>query len=112
MDGNVIQDMRERDTENGGDDEDEIHLSSGLEWSANLAEDECKREQNGRGDETDNSEASDRTQFGRGTFYQHTIKRPAEGRDHRDGQSRQRNMSIRRAWLEPDYTESADQSHD
>src|ERR1700730_2733535 len=60
-------------------------------------------------DEADQSEAANGAQLLGRTFYEDGVKRPAKCGNKGDEQSRQSNMSIVSAGLEPDYAERADQ---
>src|SRR5206468_8354932 len=77
-DGHVIKDMRQRNAADGGNDQDEIHLRSCVERSANFSKCKCERKQQRRSDETDDSETADRPKPRRWAFNQNAVKRPAK----------------------------------
>lgn len=110
MNGHVIENVRQGDARHCRDDQNKIHLYAGMKWSFDLTKSESQRQQERRSDETDDAETADGTKLGRWAFDQDAVERPAKCGGEGDEQPSEGNMSILRAGLKPDYSESSDKA--
>ncbi len=63
LDGHVVENVRDGDAEDGGNDQDEVNEPTDLHRCGDVAEGETEREKKGRGDETNEPETADGTEL-------------------------------------------------
>jgi hypothetical protein len=110
LNGDVIQNVGERDADDGRDNENQVYVRGDVKRGADFSKDQSQRKQERGSDETDDTETADRTELCGWTFNEHAIERPAKDGDECDQQTAPGNMSILTIRLKPDHPEGAEQS--
>ena len=104
LNGYVIEDVCAGDTNDCGNNENEIYGPAHLEGCSHVSQRARERKKKHRGDETNETKAADGPEFGRGAFNEYAVKGPAGGCDKPDQQPSNSNVAAVRARLEPKDT--------
>jgi hypothetical protein len=108
--GDVIQDVRETDAGDRGNDEDDVHLRADFERRRDFPKRQREREEQRGGNEADHAETPSRPKPGGGPFHENAIKRPAETRGEGDGEALDRSRSRLPSFLKADDADGAEQT--
>jgi hypothetical protein len=110
LDGNVIKNVRHGDTGYGRNHENEIYEPAYLNRGRDISKSTGEWEKQDRGNKTNETKATNRTEPGGGTLYQDAVKRPTSGGDEGNQQSAKSDVPGIGPRLKPKDPNCAEQS--